>query len=204
MTVYIVIEDRLSEIIMRKLLEEFLPLNELDIITIGLRGNGYIKNRINTFNNQKNDLPFFILADLDLGSCAPELLNQWLKRPCRKNLLFRIAVREVEAWLLADTDGFSKYLKIDHSFILKETNHPDDLIDPKSKLLSLVEHSRNRELIRDMIKKEGANLKQGPGYNAKLTEYVSDYWNIERASHRSESFNRAIKAIQKMSADLVQ
>jgi len=195
---YIVVEDELSEVILKKMLGEYFVGTDLHVVSIGKRGKGYIKNRINDFNNRNNDLPFFILVDLDLSSCAPELLHQWLNRPCRNNLIVRVAVREVEAWLLADTNGFSNYLNMDHSYISKEVNDPDNLLDPKFRLLSLVEQSRKRNIIGDIVKKEGSSLKQGPGYNTRLTEFVLNNWNMERARSNSDSFNRAINALQNL------
>lgn len=198
MYIHLVVEDELSEVISRKILGEYLTGADLHVVTIGKRGKGYIKKRINDFNNQNNNLPFFVLADLDSDSCAPELLHQWLKRPCRKNLVFRIAVREVEAWLLADTNGISNYFSMDHSYISKEVKHPDNLSDPKHTLLSLVERSKKRNMIGDIVRKEGSSLKQGPGYNTRLTDFVINNWNTERARLNSESFNRAINALQKL------
>jgi len=197
---YIVVEDELSDAVLRKMLGEYSNRVDLQIVSIGKRGKGYIKTRINEFNRQNNDLPFFILVDLDSNSCAPELIHQWLKRPCRKNLIFRVAVREIEAWLLADPNGISNYLNMDHSYIYKEVNYPDNLADPKSKLLSLVERSRKRNMINDIVKKERSSLKQGPGYNTRLTEFVINNWNMERARSNSDSFNRAVNALQKLTS----
>lgn len=196
MYIYLVIEDELSETISRKIFGEYFNTIDFHIVTIGKRGKGYIKKRINEFNNLNNDMPFFILVDLDLDSCAPELTRQWLKRACRRNLVFRVAVREVETWLLADTHGFSNYLNMDHVYVSKEVNHPDELLDPKSKLLSLVERSRKRKIIEDIVKREGTSLKQGPGYNARLSDYILNVWNMKRARDNSNSLDRAINALR--------
>lgn len=198
MYIYIVVEDELSDAVLRKMLGEYFSRADLQIVSISKRGKGYIKKRINEFNKQNNDLPFFVLVDLDSDSCAPELIHQWFKRPCRKNLVFRVAIREVEAWLLADPHGISNYLNMNHSYIYKEVNHPDNLKDPKSKLLSLVQRSRKRNMINDIVKTEGSSLKQGPGYNARLSDFVINTWDMERARVNSDSLSRAINALQKL------
>ena len=106
MTLYIVCEDQLSEAVMRKMVAGSSSTLIKDIVSLGKKGRGYIKKRINDFNNQ-NALPFFVLADLDKDECAPVLIKSWMRRPLQQNIVFRIAVREVESWLLADTKGFS-------------------------------------------------------------------------------------------------
>lgn len=196
MIFYIVCEDQLSEAVMRKMVKDSLTDLELEFISIGKKGRGFIKSRINDFNNQSNNLPFFVLADLDTDSCVPGLKERWLKRPCRDNLIFRIAIREVEAWLLADDRGFSQFLNLDPAYIRKEVDFPDMVMNPKEKLIFLVERSRKKELKKDIVRKENTVFKQGPGYNTRLTEYVLNYWDIERASVRSDSLKRALKAIQ--------
>jgi hypothetical protein len=195
---YLVCEDELSEVVMQKISKKIWADVELTYITIGKRGKGYIKNRINQFNNPNNPLPFFILTDLDANTCAPQLISKWLKGPCRLNLLFRIAVREVGSWLLADTKGISKYLNLDHNYIKKEVNIADNLSHPKEKLIVLVERSKKREIKKDIVRIKENRYKQGPAYNSRLIEYVEEFWDIEKATCKSDSLNRTIKALQKL------
>ncbi|MBN2364201.1 hypothetical protein JXL83_08725 [candidate division WOR-3 bacterium] len=115
----------------------------------------------------------------------------------KQNILLRIAVREIESWLLADTKGFSEFSKLDHSFIKKEVNSPDDIPDPKGKLISMVDRSKSRDLKSDIVRKEKSSYKQGPGYNSRLADYVNNYWKIERAAELSDSFKRAVNSLSK-------
>ena len=48
--------------------------------------------------------------------------------------LFRIAVREVEAWLIADREALAGFLKIK---IMHVPYKPEELVDPKRVLLEL-------------------------------------------------------------------
>ncbi len=194
MTLYIVCEDQLSEVVMRKMLTGCSTLSTSDIIPLSKRGRGYIHSRINEFNNQ-NNIPFFILADLDSDECAPGLIKMWMKQPLKQNILLRIAVREIESWLIADTKGLSRYLRLDHAFIKKEVNIPDNLPNPKEKLISLVDRSNSRSLKNDIVRNEKGSYKQGPGYNSRLTDYVNNYWNIKLAAASSNSLKRAIDSI---------
>jgi hypothetical protein len=198
---YIVSEDQLSDVVLRKIVCRYAPLNEFEIISFGKRGRGYIQNKINDFNNQQN-IHFLILADLDSDKCAPELLNKWLKRPLRHNIVFRIAVREVESWLLADTKGISQYLNLDPLFIKKEVNNPDCLSNPKLKLLSFVKRCKNRNLREDLLREDNAVYRQGPGYNSRMSLYVKKYWKLERAVLVSDSFQRALNSIEQLNETL--
>lgn len=194
MTLYIVSEDQLSEAVMRKMVAKSSSTHIKDIVPMGKKGRGYIKKRINDFNNQ-NTLPFFVLADLDRDECAPVLIKKWIRRPLQQNIVFRFAVREVESWLLADTKGFSHYTKLEHSLLKKEVNTPDELPDPKETLIALVDRCKNRSLKNDIVRKEKFSYKQGPGYNSRLINYVDNYWEIERAASVSESLKKAMDSL---------
>jgi hypothetical protein len=203
MTLYIVSEDQLSEAVMRKMVVKSLSTRIKDIVPMGKKGRGYIKKRINDLNNQ-NTLPFFVLADLDQDECAPVLIKNWIKRPLQQNIVFRFAVREVESWLLADTEGFSHYTKLEHSLIKKEVDTPDELPDPKEKLIALIDRCKNRSLKNDIVRKENFSYKQGPGYNSRLIDYVDNYWEIERATLVSESLKKAIDALYQFRLGIIK
>ncbi len=194
MTLFIVSEDQLSEIVIQKMITRYKAFSNHNIASLGKQGRGYIQRKINDFNKQ-NRIPFFILADLDSDECAPGLIKKWMKGQINHNILLRFAVREVEAWLLADTKGFSNYTKLDHSLIIKEVDKPDKLTDPKGKLISLVDRSRNRVLKNDIVQKNNHSYKQGPGYNSRLSDYINNYWEIERAVASSDSFKRAVNSL---------
>lgn len=179
---------------MRKMVAGSSPTLIKDIVTLGKKGRGYIKKRINDFNNQ-NALPFFVLADLDEDECAPVLIKSWMRRPLQQNIVFRIAVREVESWLLADTRGFSQYCRLEYSLIKKKVNKPDDLPDPKETLIALVDRCKNRSLKNDIVRRDISSYKQGPGYNSRLIDYVHNYWEIGRAALVSESLERAMGSL---------
>ena len=197
MLIYILCEDSLSKVIIEKMIKHVFPdLNLTLSHFVRLEGKSYIQKKINDINNLSIPQPFFILVDMDKESCAPQLIKQWLKRPCRDNLLFRIAVHELEAWLLADVDGFSHFLQMDYSFINQEIQNPDEIRNPKEKLISLVDRSRKRELKNDMVNKYQTYFRQGSGYNTRLIEFVLSLWNIERAAKKSESLNRSLKALR--------
>jgi len=138
-------------------------------------------------------MPHIVLTDLDMGECAPTLLNEWLLVPAHHNLLFRVAVREVESWVLADRDRFAKFIGIRKTLV---PVNADAIDDPKSCLINLTRKSRKRNLREDIVPIEGSTAKQGPDYNGRLISFVEEFWNPYEAMHNSPSLERAIKAVE--------
>src|SRR6266481_7605214 len=75
-------------------------------------GYGYLKKNMPAFNFASKHTPFLVLTDLDnTYPCPSELIGTWLnRRDKHHNLLLRVAVREVEAWFLADKEALGSYL----------------------------------------------------------------------------------------------
>jgi hypothetical protein len=96
------VEDELSEVVSRKLLK-VTRRSYVVGACYSQGGFGYLRKKISGFNNAAKGTPFFVLTDLDRGPCASALIGEWLPSPIPKhpNLILRVAVQEVEAWLLA-------------------------------------------------------------------------------------------------------
>jgi len=181
----LVFEDQISEYVMMKLIEK---TGKFQIVnSYSEEGFGYIKKNLHGFNEASKGCPFFILTDLDTIVCAPELINDWLKVPAQHNLIFRIAVKEVEAWLLADIEGFSEYTGISK---INFNSIPEEIEGPKRELLNLIKRCRKRSIREDILPKDEYALC-GPNYNGRLAEFVINFWDINRASSRSSSLRRA-------------
>jgi len=185
-------EDELSEEVLRKLL-----LNSRRSYLIGRRfpgrGYGYLKKKIRGFNNAARVMPCLVLTDLDDDECAPTKIRNWLPIPKHPNLLFRVAVKEVEAWLLADQVGFAKFLGIGRDLVPVNV---DEVEDPKRSLIDLAKRSRKRKLREDLVPRRGSTAKQGPAYNDRLISFVRDYWDISVAKQSSSSLERTIRALE--------
>ena len=142
----IAIEDDLSDAVVRKILQQ--SNNSIEIRhPYAQRGFGYLKKNIRSFNHAAGITPFLVLTDLDTAQCPPSLIKEWL--PCKKhpNLIFRVAVREVEAWLMADRNNFARYLGIAKERIPLDA---ESIEDPKRRLIELAKKSRKR-YIRESI-----------------------------------------------------
>jgi hypothetical protein len=190
-------EDDLSREILIRILESQGVVSSNKRFSVGVlfhgRGFGYLKRNIGGFNKASKGMPYLILTDLDCEVCAPVLIQKWLPETRNPNLIFRIAVREVESWVLADRLGFSRFLGISQNKMPKK---PDELSNPKAHLINLSRASRKRDLREDIVPKPGSTAKQGPAYNERLVSFVKAAWNPSTASHFSPSLERTLKAIE--------
>lgn len=183
----LVFEDAVSEYVMTKLLSCFGSKYLISSTYQGY-GFGYIKTNINGFNQAAMGVPFFILTDLDNSICPISLINEWLPKPKATNLIFRVAIREVEAWLLADREGFSEYTGISLKLLPRE---PEKEQDPKRTLINLVRSKCRKRAIREDIVPINANAQIGPNYNERLMQFIYQHWDLDRAKETSESLMRA-------------
>lgn len=189
--VTLVYEDDLSEAVMIQILNHFQEKFNIYRSFSG-HGFGYLKSNIRGFNQASKINPHFMLTDLDMYECPVELRNEWIDFPLNKNFIFRIAVREVEAWLLADVENLSLFFSVSQvNFPL----NPEIEADPKNTLIQLAKRSRKREIREDVVP-INRNASIGPNYNGCLSEFVFKHWNIENAVSRSESLSRTIKRLK--------
>ena len=144
-------------------------------------------------NNLAKASPVLMLTDLDNGLCAPKLLSEWLKNSRHPNFMLRVAVREVEAWLLACDQELRKFLSLRKAINFPE---PEALKDPKLELLRLADSSPRREVREGIARRDpGGNLLQGPAYNSTLGRFVNDSWDPLFASSKCPSLHRMFKAL---------
>lgn len=180
-------EDSLTESLTFKILRTMPHYATRMIYNRG--GNGYLKRTINGFNNAAKGTPFLVGTDLDEYECPAALINDWLTREKHNNLLIRVAVREAEAWVLADRHRFADFLGIN------VTNVPEDvesLANPKEALIQLVRKSKKKRLREDICPPINSTRRVGPNYNARLGSFVSELWDPTDARLNSLSLDRTI------------
>lgn len=186
--VYIATEDELSEVVLTRLLA-FTGRAYSTGTAFRRGGYGYLKRTIEGWNRAATSRPIMILTDLDDAPCPASLIRAWLNQPVHPNLVIRVAVREVESWLLADSRGLATYLRVNARLM---PEYPDELADPKSTLVSLAKKSRSNEIKSSLVPKRDSTAKQGPDYNSCLAEFVINSWNIASAAEHSPSLKRAV------------
>ena len=191
--IIIAYEDALSGAILKRVLSEYAP-NIIIRLELSRGGFGYLKTNAPKWNRAARNIPVLLLTDLDQKTCPASLINEWVGEPKHPHFLFRVAVREVEAWLLADRENFAAYLNISKD---KVPLNPESNQDPKALLLRLVAKSRKRRLKLDLLPVEGGTARQGPNYNEGLIRYVTDHWDVSQAAKNATSLERMIRRLER-------
>lgn len=187
-------EDELSEAVGVRLVTEILPGFEIAQM-LGRRGNGYLKAKCQSFNQMAIRHPVLLITDLDNRLCAKSLIDSWFGNlNINVNLKFRVAVREMEAWLLADHHGMRELLGRGGNNIAP---NPDGIQNPKEYLLERAKRAPS-EIKNDLVRARGSAAVQGLGYNARLSEFVRTTWSLEQASQRSESLVKAVERLKEL------
>lgn len=193
--IYIATEDYLSEAVLNKIVAE--TGDDFNVVaSIGKKGNGYLKKKVPSLVSLSPSYPVIILTDQDQYTCPVEIISSWLDgQDMPENLIFRIAKREVEAWLLADRKTFSKFIGTPASNIPRD---PEFLPDPKQSLLNLANRYASRSLKLDLIADHESGPKQGFAYNNRLIGYVEKSWSPNEAAANAPSLQRAVLRIQEL------
>ena len=164
-------------------------------------GYGPIKKLVPAFLNMaRSKLYTFILTDLDTTDCPPTLIRDWFSIPQNQpialpqEVVFRVPVREVESWLLADRDAFAGFMGISKANF---ASRPDELADAKEHLLNVIDQKCRRRWQREMLP-QAPTASIGPLYNEKLCEFIREKWNPARAATNSPSLARAIEALKRL------
>lgn len=162
----------------------------------GKNGKQALRRNINGYNNAANFSPWVILVDLNHeADCAPTLRQQWLAHPSQF-LCFRVAVMEIESWLLADRENLCKFLRLPKERI---PLNPERVESPKEFMVNLARRSRLRDVREDMVPHPGSGRMVGPAYSSRLIEFVTgqrDAWRPEIASQSSDSLNRCLRCLR--------
>jgi hypothetical protein len=200
MNVDIVGEDPVTKAIIERLLSDYredVSIKE----RVPVRG-GQIKAYAPKYNLLGS--PVIMLTDLDEYDCPPSLISDWFgNNPINENLLFRIAQEEAETWLMADREGFSKWLGVSVDLIPKprkiDKRKPIyEIICPMKPSLYMMREiaskSSKTELKDLLIAREGA--KKGPGYNSALLPFIKNKWDVNNAASNSHSLAKAISRLK--------
>jgi hypothetical protein len=164
----------------------------------GKRGKSLLRQRVNGYNKAARHHPWIVLVDLNReADCPPPLKEIWLPNP-GPFMCFRIAVREIESWLLADRERFATFFRVRLSDVPAE---PELLDNPKEAVVELSRKSRNRDIRLDMVPRPGSGRKIGPAYVSRLIEFVYNPqrgWRPERAARSSDSLSRCLTRIREL------
>lgn len=196
MAIAVATEDSLSEAVMLRLLREF-GSREPEILSFGKTGAGYLKTNVDRFISMARSFPVLLVTDLDSAECPPALLQKWFRQPDHRpdGLIFCVAVRETEAWILADRESFHEAAGVP---VRKLPVNPEHEPDPKQCLLNLVRRHGKAAWKRGLLPAPGSRAIQGTQYNPLLIEFVNSKWNPARAAENSISLARAMAKIHQL------
>lgn len=190
-TVYLAAEDIPGLAVGRKLIAEAKPLTVYR--EENARGHGKLKKKVESYQNMgRCGLPVLMLTDLDTFECAPAFKRTWLRQEVSTDFLFRICVREVEAWLLGHCSAMAEMLRIPMSQL---PSNPEQLADPKAELIRLSQRSPAK--IRKAITPVGTS-SIGPGYNDLLETFIRESWMPEVAAESCPSLKKTRRRIAEL------
>lgn len=191
------VEGTADEVLLRRICE-YLDMSLGDVH--GKSGKQFVLGRIMGYNYSARHRHWVVIVDLDQDySCAPEAIASWLPLPAPL-MSFRVAVREVEAWVLADNANLALFLGVDPVLV---PGSPDLLPDPKETLIELARLSPSIAIRQDMVPNAGAGQKEGPAYTSRIVEFVTRFrnpWDVAAARMNSASLDRCIRALETLKA----
>ncbi len=150
------------------------------------------------YNKAAQFTHWVILVDLDHDAdCAAAFKTARLPETA-PYLCFRIAVREIETWLLADRERIARFLSISLTDV---PLNPESLERPTRTMVDLARKSRRSAIREDMVPRPGSGREVGAAYPSRLIEFVSDEqsgWRPEVAALASKSLRRGIDCLSKL------
>lgn len=163
------------------------------IPTIGPNDRTRLLRAVGRIARSGGDETWFVLCDLDQDECAPSFIEQALP-DTPPQLCLRVAVREVESWLLADP-GLARFLRIPETLI---PNDPEELATPKRYVVDAARASTSRQIRSAVTPSTRSKNPIGRRYTPTLIDFVRDHWDPERAAERSDSLRRAMGAVARL------
>lgn len=137
--------------------------------------------------------PVLCLADSD-GECVLHMRQHWLPHGAPNGFHLRLAVPEIDSWMMADREALADFFRVPESRI---PNKPDELQDAKQAVLNLARQSKQRCIRGEVVTR---NNTQGVGYNVHMREFVSNHWRPHVAKASSPSLARAIRRLDELKA----
>lgn len=185
------VEGRLDEAVANRLIT---AAGHMPGTCYGKKGFPYIQDKVRGFNQAATSGIYLVLVDfMDTKlDCPAEVIAHWV--PYRQpNLLFRLVVRELESWLLADKEHLAYFLKISPS---KVPANPEQLPDPKLALVNLARASRSKGIREALVPEPGSTAREGKLYNSEMNRFIEDHWDITRARKNAESLNKCCSRLE--------
>ena len=160
-------------------------------------GKAKLDKKLPGINSSAMHWAWLVIRDLDKDDrnrCVPDLLVNLLDGQANDRMCFRLAVRSIEAWLMADSEAFADFFAVRRRLPYRV----DELEDPKNSLLNLCRKSRRKQISEGVPPRQGSGRRVGPEYVAIVQEFVRRSWCPNRARQRSPSLERALRSLDRL------
>lgn len=189
------VEGLIDEAVVKRLITE---VGATVAPVYGKQGKKVLRAGINGYNNAARHRPWIVLVDLDQeADCAPNLCRAWISQKSPK-LCFRVAVREVEAWLLSDRESIARFLSVPVSRVPID---PESELNPKQTMVNLAAKSKRKSIREDMVPRPGSGRSVGPAYTSRLVEFIQSpeaLWRPNHAANHSQSLQRCMRCLEQL------
>lgn len=190
----IAVEGPSDVAVVRRVLESrSLAVEERGIFIMG--GKPKLDPKIRSYNQAAAHFPWLVLrdGDNDERGCPVALRESKLRRKDQHPAFcFRIAVRSVEAWLLADHQAFASYFSVARSRI---PSAPEETDDPKRALVDLCRSSSRSDIRRALVPSQRSGSRVGPEYVSRISDYARNAWRPNEAAVNAPSLRGMLDAL---------
>lgn len=165
-------------------------------VCYGKKGCGYIKKKIQGFNRSARSTCYLTLVDLmdTEFSCPPELLAEWVPH-LDPHMLFRVVVRELESWLLADRDNIAEFLRVG---LARIPANPEEIQDPKRELVNIARRSLSARVRRSIVPEAGSTAPVGKLYVSEMNIFINTRWSPQSARRLAPSLDSCLSKLESM------
>ncbi|MFN0010024.1 MAG: hypothetical protein ACKVS8_00110 [Phycisphaerales bacterium] len=188
------VEGELDEAVARRLVEHVGA--DLGLV-YGKQGKPFLLDKGPAWNQAARRNPWLVLIDQDADARCPGAIVAEVLTRRAPLMCFRVAVREVEAWLMADRANFAKALQVPRQSI---PANPELELDPKATVVALARRSQSARITREMVPSATGGRAIGPAYNSVLARFAIESWSPEGAALVSLSLARALKQLKVVAA----
>lgn len=161
-------------------------------------GKNKLDRNLSNYNRAAMHSPFIVVRDTDNeeNGCAAALRERKLPGS-RQNpgLCFRLAVRSIEAWLLADAEAFAETFSV---ALAKVPVGVEELAKPEEALINLCRRSRSSHVRAGVVPPRDSTGRVGPEYVTYITKYARSSWRPQVAANSAPSLRRAIAEVKRL------
>lgn len=188
------VEGIVDEAVLRRLCEHVGG----SLGTVHVKGGKHrLLHRLGGYNKAARFGPWAVLVDLDQDrECVVDFVRHWLPYPA-EHMRFRVCVRQVETWLLADRERLSAFLAVPRATVPRD---PDRCGHAKHEMVNLAGRSTRRAVREEMVPRPRSGRPTGPAYSARLIEFAREHWRPDVAAERSESLQRCVTRLAELTA----